>query len=384
MNASAGIYKAIFSALALLAIATPAATCFAQTADVQTSDVNPPLERIKVSDDGSGFVTATSRETFTLWGVNYDHDFEGELLEDYWHDHWPTIVEDFGEIKDLNANVVRIHLQFSAFMKSPDEPNRKSLEQLKKLVALAEEKKLYLNITGLGCYHKQDVPAWYDELSTEDRWDAQANFWRHVAAACSGSPAVFCFDLMNEPILPAKTPDDQWLAGELGGKYFVQRIALDLGDKSRTELAAAWVKKLSDAIREEDEQTLITVGVIPWMFVFGGGKPLFYSDEVGGPLDFVSVHFYPRKGEVDKAVAALKKYDLGKPLVVEEMFPLRSSTAEVQQFIDQTQSFTDGYFSFYWGRTTDEYKAQGDMKGAIIAGWLKAFEEKGQAIASEP
>ena len=42
---------------------------------------------------------------------------------------------------------------------------------------------------------------------------------------------------------------------------------------------------------------MITVGVIPWAQVFKGAKPLFYSPEVGGPLDFVSVHFYPEEGQ---------------------------------------------------------------------------------------
>ena len=49
---------------------------------------------------------------------------------------------------------------------------------------LAREK-LYLDLTGLGCYHKKDVPAWYDKLSESDRWDAQARFWEAVAGRCA-------------------------------------------------------------------------------------------------------------------------------------------------------------------------------------------------------
>ena len=43
------------------------------------------------------------------------------------------------------------------------EPHRQSLEQLTRLVAWPSGT-IYLDLTGLGCYHKQDVPAWYDEL----------------------------------------------------------------------------------------------------------------------------------------------------------------------------------------------------------------------------
>jgi hypothetical protein len=69
------------------------------------------LEHIRVSDDGSHFVRATSGNRFVVWGVNYDHDETGLLLDEYWFDKWDTVVEDFHEIKALGANCVRIHLQ---------------------------------------------------------------------------------------------------------------------------------------------------------------------------------------------------------------------------------------------------------------------------------
>ena len=49
------------------------------------------------------------------------------------------------------------------------------------LVRLAEETGLYLDVTGLGCYHRGDVPAWYDALDEAARWDVQARFWSAVA-----------------------------------------------------------------------------------------------------------------------------------------------------------------------------------------------------------
>jgi len=135
---------------------------------------------------------------------------------------------------------------------------------------------------------------------------------------------------MNEPILAgAKKKETDWLADDFAGKHFVQRISLDLTGRTRIEVARDWVNKLTSAIREIDDRHMITVGVIPWAHVFKGAKPLFYSPEVSGPLDFVSVHFYPKKGDVKGSLAALAVYDTGKPLVVEEIFPLRSSIEEV-------------------------------------------------------
>lgn len=334
-----------------------------------------PLEWIRVSDDGTHFVGATTGQRVVLWGVNYDHDESGRLIEDYWNTEWPKVQADFSEIKSLRSNVVRVHLQLAKFMDTAEQPNTANLRRLKDLVELAESTGLYLDITGLGCYHKQDVPAWYDALARADRWEVQARFWRAVAEVCKDSPAVFCYDLMNEPILPGKEREKEWLAGELGGKYFVQRIALELGDQTRNEVARDWVQKLAAAIREVDQRHLLTVGVIPWAQVFKGAKPLFYAPDVGGPLDFVSVHFYPKKGELEATLEALAVYEVGKPLVIEEIFPLKAGLDETAQFIDRSRAHVDGWISFYWGATIEECEAKGDIAGAITAQWLRYWRD---------
>ncbi|MHC4517265.1 MAG: cellulase family glycosylhydrolase [Planctomycetota bacterium] len=346
-----------------------------------TSMAADKLELIRPSADGAHFIRSPSGRKFVAWGVNYDHDAAGRLLEDYWHDEWPTVAEDFAEIKDLGANVVRVHLQVAAFLDGPQEPNDTALAQLARLLTLAVQTGLYLDITGLGCYHKQDVPPWYEALTESERWDAQARFWEAVAQVCAASHAVFCYDLMNEPILPgANKVETDWLAGAFAGKHFVQRIALDLAGRTRHQVAKAWVDKLVAAIRKHDKQHMITVGVIPWAHVFPGAKPLFYSQQVGANLDFTSVHFYPKKGEVDKALTALAAYDVGKPLVVEEMFPLSCSLGELDAFIDDSRQIVDGYISFYWGKTIEQYAQQDDVTSAIVSAWLRHFRAKAPGI----
>ena len=42
-------------------------------------------------------------------------------------------------MKELGANVVRIHLQLGKFMDGPDKPNEKALDRLAKLVAAGRE-----------------------------------------------------------------------------------------------------------------------------------------------------------------------------------------------------------------------------------------------------
>ena len=73
------------------------------------------LQWVGLSEDKSSFVLEESGESFVPWGLNYDHDEKGRLLEDYWHSEWDTVEQDFREMKQLGANVVRIHLQVGKF-----------------------------------------------------------------------------------------------------------------------------------------------------------------------------------------------------------------------------------------------------------------------------
>lgn len=335
------------------------------------------MESICVSREGSHFITSESGDKFLAWGVNYDHDASGRLIEDYWHQEWSTIEEDFREIRELGANVVRIHLQFNKFMRSGEEPDRSSLEQLSKLLRLAHATGLYLDITGLACYHKQDVPEWYDRLDETGRWEVQARFWEEIAKVCSRSPVIFCYDLMNEPILPEEKATE-WLTGELAGKFFVQRISLDLAGRNKNEVAKAWVDKMTGAIRKHDRGHMITLGVIPFNLTFPEAKPFFYSGHIHDNLDYVSVHFYPRKGKTEHAIEAIREYEIGKPVVVEEMYPLKCSIEEMNAFIDSSRTLVDGYISFYWGKTIEEYLLTDTVEPDTLnrRHWLEYFRDK--------
>ena len=141
---------------------------------------------------------------------------------------------------------------------------------------------------------------------------------------------------------------------------------------------------MTAAIRRHDDHSMITVGVIPWVFAFGGGKPLFYSPRVGKKLDFVAVHFYPKKGEVDKAIKALKAYEVGKPLIIEETFPLKCSHDELTDFIKLSAEHADGWVSFYWGATAKQLrcKPRKTIGDAITAAWLDQFRELGKEVTT--
>jgi hypothetical protein len=325
------------------------------------------LEPIQLSKDTHTLILADSGRRFVPWGFNYDHDADGRLIEDYWDGEWDKVEKAFADMHRLGANVVRIHLQFGKFMDAPDKPNAKRLDRLGDLLRLAERGRLYLDLTGLACYHKKDAPEWYDKLSEKERWDAQAHFWEAVAGRCAKSNAVFCYDLMNEPVAPGKKIESgDWLTGKLGDSYFVQYISLDPDGRGSSEILRQWIHRLAAAIHKQDNRHLITLGMLP-----------FVPDKVSDDLDFLCVHLYPQAKKVDAALKTLHGFAaFGKPVVIEETFPLSCSQEEFEQFIDKSRPDAAGWIGFFWGRTPDDLKDAKTLGDAITRNWLLFFQKK--------
>jgi hypothetical protein len=338
------------------------------------------LEWVRVSDDRKGFVLDPSGRAFVPWGFNYDRDHKGRLIEDFWDEEWAKVEADFAQMAKLGANVVRIHLQVGKFMDAADRPSARSLARLDKLLKLAEKTRLYLDLTGLGCYHKKDVPAWYDELSEEKRWEAQAHFWQAVAGRCAASPAVFCYDLMNEPVVPGgKRQPGDWLGPAFGGKHFVQFITLDLRDRPRPEIARAWIRKLTTAIRKVDRKHLITVGLVDWSLDRPGLTSGFVPGKIVDDLDFISVHLYPEGKKLDEALKTLAGFAVGKPVVIEETFPLKCSPEELERFLDASRESACGWIGFFWGQGPDELRKSKELGDILTASWLELFQKKAKS-----
>lgn len=339
------------------------------------------LPWVKVGKDRKTFVVEPSGEKFTPWGFNYDHDDRGRLLEDYWESEWATVESDFGEMRQLGANMVRIHLQLGRFMAEPDKMNEKALERLTKLLRLAEQERLYLDLTGLGSYHKQDVPPWYDRLSEKDRWDVQARFWEAIAGRCAESSAVFCYDLMNEPVVPAgRRKDGDWLGPAFGGETFVQIISLDQRDRPRPAIARQWIKYLTAAVRKHDQRHLITVGLVDWSLDRKGLTSGFVPDQIADNLDFISVHLYPEEGKVADALETLQGFAVGKPVVVEETFPLKCSPEEFGNFVDGSKKVATGWIGFYWGTKPEELRHSTKVGDALMLRWLEFFQQRAKPV----
>ena len=346
-----------------------------------------PMERVRVAAEGRGFVLGQSARVFHPWGMNYGN--AGRLMEDLWNDDWETFAADFRELKALGANVVRVHLQFGKFMDAPDRANPAALKQLSRMLRLAEETGIYLDVTGLACYRPADVPAWYDAMDEPARWAAQARFWAAIAEVCAPSPAVFCYDLINEPLSPpGKRDAGQWPSGSrFGGYDFLQYIALDPGARPREEIPVAWIRHLTAAIRTHDRNALITVGMLPWSRDW---KHLsgFLPAKVAPELDFISVHLYPDSKKPGEALESLQLFAVGKPVVIEETFPLSCTPAKLEEFLRASREIACGWIGHYDGQTPEELAAldrAGDLTlaQAVYREWLRLFVRLKPELAPE-
>ena len=320
----------------------------------------------KIGKFENGLFKDEYNNAFFPWGFNYTNAESVNLIDDNWTDPniWQIISEDFDEMKDLKANLVRIHLQYNRFMVDASTPNEEALNILLELVELSETKRLHLDITGLASYRKSDNPAWYKEMNDRERWKTQKIFWQSVAKKVGHSKAVFAFNLMNEPVVGvdcSQTNDCEWLPGDgFGGFHFVQNISRD-PSKIAAITTKDWISEMTDAIRSEDKQTLITVGFL------GLGSLKRYEND----LDFVSVHIYPKSGKISESVAYLQK-NIVSPLVIEETANLNCTIDDLEDFLNQIDGQYHGLLGHYHGKKMEDLK-RNNIKDALQLNFLKMF-----------
>ena len=115
--------------------------------------------------------------------------------------------------------------------------------------------------------------------------------------------------------------------------------------------------------------------MVPWSLDRKGLTSGFVPERIHEPLDFIAMHIYPESGKLDAAIETVKGFDVGKPIVIEETFPLKCSPDELLSFIDQTKPIAAGWISFYWGKPAAELRESKKLSEAITAQWLDKFQE---------
>lgn len=126
------------------------------------------------------------------------------------------------------------------------------------------------------------------------------------------------------------------------------------------------------ATRKHDPDRPVTIGLLPLM----GPKDL---EALAGELDYLSVHIYPNAGKVDDAVKLARAFAVGRPLVVEETFPLSCGVKELREFIEQTRGVASGWIGFYWGPSLDVLKQSKEPVDRLQVAWLELFQRMAPA-----
>jgi hypothetical protein len=325
------------------------------------------MENVKVAPDKKGFVLYPSGDRWVPWGHNYASvDIMERLAND------PARVErEFAEMRAAGTTVARIHPEMPYLLSGPEH----ALDQLGKLLKIAENSGIRLMITGLACYKIKDRMGWYDSLDEQDRWKTQALYWETIAGTCAESPAVFAYDLVNEPAAVGK-PADGWYMGRMGGVEFCQRLSLNPGTRHGDDIFREWTKRMVAAIRTHDKTHLITIGMLPF--------PAAYK-VAADQLDFVSPHLYPKTGKVDEEIKLLKQFDWGKPIVIGETFPLNCGVDDERDFLLKSREFASGWIG-HWPDESPaklaELKKTGKatIHNAIWLSWVGLFQEIGSQM----
>jgi hypothetical protein len=125
-----------------------------------------------------------------------------------------------------------------------------------------------------------------------------------------------------------------------------------------------------------DERHLITVGLVDWSLDRKGLTSGFVPERIVADLDFLSVHLYPEAAKLDEGLRTLKGFSVGKPVVVEETFPLKCSPKELDGFIAQSGKRAAGWISFYWGKPPEELHRSTSIGDVILLQWLELFRKR--------
>ncbi|PKA96964.1 cellulase (glycosyl hydrolase family 5) [Flavobacteriaceae bacterium MAR_2009_75] len=183
-----------------------------------------------------------------------------------------TIAKDFGLIKNMGLNTIRIFIPYEDF--GAAHVDGKKLEKVKSLLDIAHENQLMAVVTLFDFYGNYDV---FD-------WTLTHRHAEQVVNALKEHPALLAWDLKNEPDLDF--------------------------DSRQKSVVMAWLGKMHEKVQSWDPNHPITVG---WATPEAA---INLSDK----LDFISFHYYRDISEFKSSFDKLKSSvtDSNKPIVLQE------------------------------------------------------------------
>lgn len=229
--------------------------------DIDTTKANPVFKI-------QGTTLLKNNLAYTIKGINY---YPKNAAWDTFGDSFNigTISKDFDIIKNAKLNSIRIFIQYEDFGKA--EVKAEKMARLKKLLDLAEAKKLDVIITLFDFYSDYTLESW--TLTQRQAEKIVSTFKNHKA--------IIAWDIKNEP-------------------------NLDFENRNKTNVLN-WLDHLITVIRENDPNHLVTIG---W-------SNSYEATNLADKLDIVSYHFYNAIADFEKENSSLEKA-VSKPIVIQE------------------------------------------------------------------
>jgi len=325
----------------------------------------PAMQLIVVSPDGQGFIERDSKQLYIPFGTNYYDPHTGWAPKIWRQFDSEKVRRHFQVMQQLGVNCARVFLTAASFQPTAETVEEEALKKLDKLVEIARESGIRLVLTGPD--HWEGWPSYWkpDRFAGENSLRALERFWDIVGRRYRGEPAIFAWDLLNEPHLPWFVEEwrplwSDWLketykswnklktawGKELADANQWEQVAVpqDKPDANspklrdwqlfREHLADRWVSRQVEALRKADPTHLVSIGYIQWSYpLIRHGNPgryaAFNPHRQAGLLDFVTIHFYPTLGDpfgseqnwqknLDYLQAVLADCHAGKPVLLGE------------------------------------------------------------------
>ena len=402
---------------------------------------HPSMELIVVAPDGMGFVERDSDRSYIPFGTNYYDPHTGWAPKLWRVFDAEKVSEHFRVMREMGVNCARVFLTTGSFQPSAETIEEQALSKLDKLVQIARENNIRLILTGPD--HWEGQPAYWkpDRYAGEAALQTLEHFWDVVGRRYRDEPAIFAWDLLNEPHVPWfleqwRPKWNAWLHKTYGNRETLENawgdelaqsvewnnvpIPDDRPDSGnprlrdwqcfREHLADQWVHRQVNAIRQADPSHLITVGYIQWSYpLVRPGNPSRYAAfnprRQAHWLDFVTIHFYPTLGSpfqskenwqnnIRYLQAVLAYCHTGKPVVLGEFgwygggapqhHPYLSEQQQAEwigEEIEASRSLADGWLSWPFADTPSSRDISlyaGLVKSDMT---LKAWGRKFQSLA---
>ena len=245
--------------------------------------------------------------------------------------------------------------------------NPEALEKFDRYLSIARETGIRLIPTGPD--HWEGVPD-YDQpdmFCGPEVFQALDYFWSQMAARYRDEPAIFAWDLRNEPMVKWDGPfmrqgwqtylkerygsdqavSDAW-DGAFSSEESLEKGTVNIPEDRpspndprvydyqlyREQVARKWTERQVRAIRQAGDRHMVTIGYIQWSFpgYLGSGSPSGYGafrpSVLADLLDFDCAHFYPMfGGPANEALTQanlhylldwLRFCDTSRPILLEE------------------------------------------------------------------